>query len=312
MRGNAQHEENERDARSWFLSNNLVSTTLCDSIDSMQLSILSDKLPTLSEEQFAHEFRVVHARETRAIAVNLGIILKYVQGLALPTVGRPQLTNLPLEEGQYQSFAQLTWPSLEVLQGSFSTEDYRQSAAKHHFASPFRIFLTERDETTICSNVNGCSATSTEAGKDATRLVITVIPGSLSDSDITKFEEKWDRHAQWVCNLGISYARYRVIPLDQTRLRQIFDGTPFDSQLVTTAGGYDELIFQSQEDAVHFLAEYGAQLRSSYLEFVNIDQSRAYAFDHVVQFGAGDRGPWQTIFGILVGSALRIKVFFGV
>lgn len=267
----------------------------------MQLTILSDKLPTLSEEQFAHEFRVVHARETRTIATNLGIILQYVQGLALPTVGRPQLTNLPLEEGQYQSFAQLTWPSLEVLQGSFSTEDYRQSAAKHLFASPFRLFLTERAEAM------SSPATFTEAGEYTTRVVITVIP---SDSDTTKFEDKWNQHAQWACTLGTVYTRYRVIPLDQTRIRKIFDGTPFDSHLVATAGGYDEFMFQSQEDAVQFLAEYGTQLRSSYLEFVNVDQSRAYAFDHVVQFGVSDRGKWQTIFGLLVGSALRIKVYF--
>lgn len=52
----------------------------------MQFTIVSDKLPTLSEEQFAYEFRVVHARETRTMAINLGIIQKYVQGLALPTV----------------------------------------------------------------------------------------------------------------------------------------------------------------------------------------------------------------------------------
>lgn len=217
-----------------------------------------------------------------------------------------------MEERQYQSLAQLTWPSLEVLQRSFSTEDYRQSTAKHHFASPFRLFLTERDLTTSCSNVNSSSSTLTEAGKDATRLIVTVIPGTVGDSDNTKFEEKWNRHAQWACNFGISYARYRVISLDQTRLGKIFDGTPFDSQLVTTAGGYDEFMFQSHEDAVQFMAEYSTQLRSSYLEFVNIDQSRAYAFDHVVQFGAVDHGPWQTIFGLLVGSALRIKVFFGV
>lgn len=164
----------------------------------MQFTILSDKLLTLSEEQFAYEFRVVHARETRTVAINLGISQKYVRGLALPTAGRPQLTNLPLEErGQYGSFAQLTWSSLEVLQGSFSTDDYRQGAAKHRFASPLRIFLTGCDITTSCSNINSPSAPLTEVGKDATRLVVTVIPGILSDSDNTKFEEKCNRHAQW-------------------------------------------------------------------------------------------------------------------
>lgn len=80
----------------------------------MQFTILSDKLLTLSEEPFAYEFRVMHARETRTMAINLGIIQKYVQGLALPTAGRPQLTSLPLEEGgQHGSFAQLTWPYLK-------------------------------------------------------------------------------------------------------------------------------------------------------------------------------------------------------
>ena len=281
----------------------------------MQLTILGDKLPTLSDKQFTHEFRVVHAQETRTMAINLGILNKYVQGLALPTAGRPPLTNLPLEEGgeggQYRSFAQLTWPSLEVLQGSFSTEDYRRGAAAHQFANPFRIFLTERD---IYSNGNS-SATSASRGKpDVTRLVITVLPADQPNiNEMTKFDEKWTQHAQWASSLpGVSYARYRVISIDQTRIRKIFDGTPFDSQLVTTAGGYDEFMFESHQDAVQFLAEYSSKLRASYLGFVNIEKSRAYAFDDVVQFGPDDRGAWQNIFGLLVGSALRMKVFFGV
>ncbi|KAJ5702864.1 hypothetical protein N7488_010412 [Penicillium malachiteum] len=107
----------------------------------MHLTILSDKLPHMTAADFTHEFRVVNASETRSVATNLGIILQYIQGLALSTLNKPGLSNLPLEEGgQYQSFARLTWPSIEVMQGSFSTDDYRRSAGKHIFATPFRIF----------------------------------------------------------------------------------------------------------------------------------------------------------------------------
>jgi hypothetical protein len=52
----------------------------------MHLTILSRKLPTLTNSQFRHEFQVVHAEKTKSIAQNLGIIHQYEQGLALPTL----------------------------------------------------------------------------------------------------------------------------------------------------------------------------------------------------------------------------------
>lgn len=113
----------------------------------MQLTILYRKIPMLTDAQFRHEFRAVHAEQTKSIAQNLGIIHQYEQGLALPALGQSSLERtalLPLEEApHYNAFARLTWPRLEVMQGSFTTEDYRQTAGKHIFAAPLKIFLTE-------------------------------------------------------------------------------------------------------------------------------------------------------------------------
>ncbi|KAJ5732024.1 hypothetical protein N7493_003505 [Penicillium malachiteum] len=167
----------------------------------MHLTIFSDKLPHMTAADFTHKFRVVHASETRSVATNLGIILQYIQGLALPTLNKPGLSNLPLKEGrQYQSFARLTWPSVEVIQGSFSTEDYRRSAGKHIFAAPFRIFLTEfiKPPSSTTFNTEPLIASPTvEQDAYSIRLVVTVFPNSNSALSRAKFEEKWDRHAAW-------------------------------------------------------------------------------------------------------------------
>ncbi|KAJ5728641.1 uncharacterized protein N7483_003149 [Penicillium malachiteum] len=200
------------------------------------------------------------------------------------------------------------------MQGSFSTDDYRRSAGKHIFATPFRIFLTERVEplaSSITSNT-GSSIVSPIAEKDAysIRLIVTVFPNSALSG--AKSEEEWDRHAAWTHNLNIPYARYAVIPLDQERIQRIFDQTPFDPLLAADAGGYDEFLFASHEEATAFLEEYSSQLRSSYERFVDPTHSFAYAFDDLEQFGSSDRGLWQKTMGLLVGSLLRFKVYYNV
>ncbi|KAJ6013972.1 hypothetical protein N7540_008563 [Penicillium herquei] len=268
----------------------------------------------MTAADFTHEFRMVHAAETRSVATNLGIILQYIQGLALPTLDKPGLSNLPLEEGsQYQSFARLTWPSVEVMQGSFSTDDYRRSAGKHIFATPFRMLLTECIEPPSSINSDtGSPIASSTAQQDvySIRLIITVFPNSVLSR--AKFEEEWGRHTAWTHSLNIQYTRYAVISLDRERIQRIFDQTPFDPLLVADAGGYDEFLFASHDEATAFLEKYSSQLRSSYKRFVDPIQSFAYAFDELEQFGSADRGLWQKTMGLLVGSLLRFKVYYNV
>lgn len=64
----------------------------------MQTTIISDKLPRLSVDEFRQKFRNVHAQQTREMASSLDIISQYVQGLFLPsaTSGAMQLSYLPL------------------------------------------------------------------------------------------------------------------------------------------------------------------------------------------------------------------------
>ncbi|KAJ5379575.1 hypothetical protein N7509_012694 [Penicillium cosmopolitanum] len=163
----------------------------------IKLTILSEKLPELTSEQFKHEFREVHANQTKDVATNLGIILKYVQGLALPLVGQKSLSNLPLKEGKdCQSFAQLTWPALVVMQGSFLTEGYRNSAGKHRFANPQMIFLTEQ-----LGQIHNIES------KNADEICVVVVV--QAKSECSDFEERWATHASYCLSICPKYTRNR-------------------------------------------------------------------------------------------------------
>ncbi|KAL4733734.1 hypothetical protein BDV11DRAFT_175409 [Aspergillus similis] len=281
----------------------------------MHLTILSDKIPTLTDAQFRHEFQVVHAEQTKSIAQSLGIIHEYVQGLALTTVNKPPLDRAaldPLKEGSpYQSFARLTWPSLEVMQGSFTTDGYRRSAGGHIFAQPFRIFLTEPVNTMAAQQ--SVEAVETSANEKIRVIIPIVRSGDVTEpGDDAEFEARWAEHALFVASIGVEYSRHRTIAVSQDSLVRIFDGTPFDHRLVVSRGGYDELVFPSHNAAEAFFRQYSSRLQSSYQRFMRLEGIMLFVYDSTVQVGTGDRGWRQVVAGTFVGIALRLKVWLAV
>lgn len=264
----------------------------------MQLTILSEKLNSLSADQFIHEFRVTHATETRTMATSLGIITKYIQGLRLALAGKEPLQNLPISEADssVHSFAQLTWPSLPVLQGALSTDGYRKSAGSHIFATSLKVYVTTKIDPRAGKEVHT---------SDCVRVVVGISP--LSGSS---FPSAWDEHAAFCHSICDLYQRHRVIPLDTTKLEQIFGHTQFTPNAVVTTGGYEDFVFRSRTEAQEFFDQHGSALRSSYDRFVSPTGSFCYAFDNILQYSPSDRGFIEIIVGFFVGTVLRFKALF--
>jgi hypothetical protein len=266
----------------------------------MQFTILADKLPEHSIDQFIHEFRVVHARETKAMAQSLGIVSEYVQGILLPFAGQKEIDNLPIHGPgvPLKSFAQLTWPALEVLQGSFTTQGYKSSAGKHIFAVPRKIFLTERLEPPV-ENFRK---------RNAVRVVVILLPTESSEGN---FRTYWDKHADLCRSTCSNYQRNQVLNIGTDKVAKIFIDTAFPASAVVGEGGFEEFVFQSNAEAQAFFTQYGEELRLSYDGFTS-DASFCVGFDTVVHYDDGDKGYQQIITGIAVSLLLRIKVYLGI
>lgn len=276
----------------------------------MDLTILSRKIPTLTDAQFCHEFQVVHAEQTKTIARNLGIIHRYEQGLALEFLDQPRLQHAVLfnirETPIYHSFARLSWPSLEVMQGSFTTDDYRRSAGEHIFAQPFQIFLTEPLGHDMARNIAKVAGRSEG---DTIRVIVPIQPHPIDGvDDGSRFEECWDEHASFVRSTGALYSRHRSLQLLPDRLARIFDQTQFDHRLVMTQGGYEEFVFRSPGAVEDFFMQHAQELRTSYEKLMNTAQPEVFVFNCVTQFAADQRGWWQVGAGLVVGTALRMKI----
>lgn len=276
----------------------------------MHFTILSRKIPTLTDVQFRHEFEVVHAEQTKAIAQNLGIIHEYEQGLALETLDQTKMCEDVLgpikESSNHQAFARLVWPSLEVMEGSFTTEDYRRSAGEHIFAQPFQIFLTQ---PLGHDGARGVTKTTGSIEGDNFRVIVPIQPCHANrGGDDSHFEERWGDHASFIRSTGVAYTRHGSLQLSPDRLVQIFDQTQFDHQLVTVQGGYEEFAFGSRVAAEEFFKEYSQKLQASYERFLNPAQLEVFVFSCATRFAADQRGWWQTVAGLVVGTALRLKI----
>lgn len=292
----------------------------------MQFTVLANKLTRLSVAEFTHEFRTVHARDTKEAAASLGLITEYIQGLYLPSAiqGATQLANLPLPEhpGPYQSFAQLSWPSVTVLHGSLQSAGYRASAvAKHEFAVPEHLFLTERlDPDTRHHRLNGLGRPENSGIEDSLRrpvmLIIALTP--KPDLDQASFRARWAKHADDVVRPKstvaqapglLYYQRNGVIPLPVERLRAIFTGTQFPAHKNFDSGGYEEFIFADMESAQAFCSQHGETLGRSYEEFCNTQKSWCAGFDYVEHWGPADRGIKQRGVGMMLKLLLTARNF---
>lgn len=284
--------------------------------DLMQFTIISDKLADLSVDEFKNEFCTVHAEDTREVASSLGLISQYIQGLYLPSAldGAKDLTDLPLQEhdGPYQSLAQLTWPSITVLQGSLQSAGYRASAAaKHEFAAPKHIFLTERLEpdTHLESSVLGRPG-HVNGQRRPVVLLAALTPGpGLRE---TEFKERWEKHADRMRAFAMAhYQRNVVIPVSKEQVDATLAETQFPAERCWEKGGYEELVFASIEDAQSFCDQHGKDLKTSYGDFCDMQRSWTAVFQYTERWGAADIGLKQRVVGTILGGILSAKSSFG-
>lgn len=281
----------------------------------MQFTVLADKLPGLSVDEFKHEFRKVHAEETKDAASSLGLITEYIQGLYLPSAieGATQLTRLPLSEhdGPYQSLAQLTWPSVTVLHGSLQSAGYKASAAaKHEFAAPKHLFLTERLEPDQYQDENGLRRLEDRSGNQRPVVLIAALTPD-PDLDEAGFRELWAKHAECMRAIAMAYyQRNAVIPVPREQIRAMFAGTQFPAERCWGTGGYEEFVFASTEDAQSFCNQHGESLRISYGRFCDNQRSWCAGFDYIEHWGRGDIGFKQRFVGTVLGTVLHATTSF--
>lgn len=282
----------------------------------MQFAIVADKLEDLSVDEFKHEFCTVHAEETKEAASSLGLISQYIQGLYLPSAvdGAEQLTNLPLPEhdGPYQSLAQLTWPSLAVLQGSLQSAEYRASAAaRHEFAAPKHVFLTERLEPDTHLGDSSLGRPGHIDGQRRPVVLIAALAPGLGLNE-TEFRERWAKHGDNVRVLAMSYyQRNAVLPVPREQIYATFAETQFPAEKCWDKGGYEELVFATIEDAQLFCNQHAEALRISYREFCDMQKSWCAGFDYMERWGRDDIGLKQRVTGTILGGILGARVSFG-
>lgn len=283
----------------------------------MQFTIVADKLAGLSVDDFKYEFCKVHANETKEAASSLGLISQYIQGLYIPSAFEDtmQLSSLPLSEhdGPYQSLAQLTWPSVTVLQGSLQSAEYRASpAAKHKFATPQHIFLTERLESDTHAQGPSLGRPSQIAkGHQRPVVLIAALTPEPGLNEI-EFKERWAKHGDRTRALGMAYyQRNSVISVPREQLYATFAETQFSAEKYWDRGGYEQFVFASIEQAQSFCNEHGQALRTSYEGFCDMQLSWCAGFDYVEHWGREDIGLKQRALGSILGAVLGAKTSFG-
>jgi hypothetical protein len=268
----------------------------------MRLTILSKNLPGQSEQQFLHEFHTVHAQQTGATAANTGILHEYIQGFA-PALRRqkPDL-RLPLPKGPSEMFssAQLTWPSTGVMRGLFGSSVYQDEAGAHVFAEPSRVYVTH--------NLEEEDSQVRQSGQ--VRLFCLLSPRDEA------FRASWDQHRDLVRSLPVQpklYQRHLSHPLSRDETASLFKNTPFDvGEGNILNGGIEELLFDSVDDLEAFLKVSHEKLQASYSAFVDEGASSALVFDQKMVYASRQRGVYQSVVGMVVGTIFSVKGTLGV
>jgi hypothetical protein len=277
----------------------------------MQITVLSVKLPAQSDLVFEHEFRAVHAQATTDMAALLGVIERYVQGISLVHAkGASAIQRPPLPEATVplQAFAQLTWPSVEVLQSALKSSGYKNSAGKHVFATSQHVFLTNRLEEDTGSSVDRAWP----VGTASVRPVLLVMALSPKEGlDDATFRTAWDKHATRWRGLGAAYQRNLALPLTRPQVEAVLGGTAFTPGLCALRGGYEEFSFASGEAAQKFVDDHGAALQQSYASFCG-NGSYFAGFDRVVPYQESDRGPRQKLMARVIRTVFAITRVLGV
>jgi hypothetical protein len=280
----------------------------------MQMTVLSVKLPDQTDQQLIHEFRTVHAQATVDIAATLGIITRYVQGLTLrcctdDDVSPIERPPLPESTVPLQIYAQLTWPSTTVLQGSLHSSGYKESAGKHVFATSHQVFLTEYLEVDAADTVD--RAWPLNASPEAAPVLLLMVLIPTEQTSDAQFRAAWDVHADRWRKLGVVYQRNMVLPLTPEQVEAILEGSLFPPSVTVRRGGYEEFIFPSCKEAQEFVDTYSDEMQKSYAGFCG-PESYFSGFDRKVPFAEGDRGFKQKVMNIVLQTVFQATTTFNI
>jgi hypothetical protein len=244
------------------------------------------------------------------MAASLGIIKRYVQGISLSHVkGACPIRQAPLPEATnpLQAFAQLTWPSIKVLQSALKTSGYKNSAGKHVFATTEQVFLTHRLDEDAGGSLPRAWPRSGATGLPVLLVMVLSARPGLSDAE---FRTAWDAHAAKWRLLGAAYQRNLALPLTLQQVEAVLGGTAFTPERFALTGGYEEFGFESGEAAQKFIDAHGTALQQSYATFCG-PKSYFAGFDRVVPYQESDRGIKQKVVSAVIQAVFAVTRTLG-
>lgn len=202
-----------------------------------------------SDEQFAHEFIVVHAEITKATAEKTPSLLGYRQILAIP---KPRISALNLDHSTWDSQAVLTWSSIEELSSLLKSEQYRANAGNHIFTEPEIV-------GSLCQVAGEFTFDQVGYSSQESRFMVFVyIPRATKGSREQVPEHEVARRLEDIKRIGAGTGLLRyeinrdVTPSDPG---QLFDGTPFINCEWGAMGVTEQYWFKDEDTASVFFAD---------------------------------------------------------
>ncbi|PKY07887.1 hypothetical protein P168DRAFT_331187 [Aspergillus campestris IBT 28561] len=215
----------------------------------IQMCVAGQRKKGWSDEQFVHEFTVVHAEITKATAQKTSALLGYRQILAIP---RPKISALNLSQSTWDSQAVLTWSSIEELSSLLKSEGYRANAGNHVFTEPNIVGSICQVAGEIMFDPVGYSS------QESRFMVFVYIPRATRSSRERVTEEEVAQRLDSIRRIGAGTGLLRyVINRDVTPSDpgQLFDGTPFINGEWGVMGVTEQYWFKGKDTAEAFFAD---------------------------------------------------------
>ncbi|PLB34862.1 uncharacterized protein BDW47DRAFT_111389 [Aspergillus candidus] len=215
----------------------------------IQMCVAGQRKKGWSDEQFAHEFTVVHAEITKATAEKAPALLGYRQVLAIP---RPRISAFNMNNSTWDSQAVLTWSSIEELSSLLKSEGYRANAGNHVFTEPDIVGSISQVAGEFVFDPVGYSS------QESRFMVFVYIPRATRSSRELVTEQEVAQRLDNITKIGAGTGLLRyvinrdVTPSDPS---QLFDGTPFTNGDWGVMGVTEQYWFKDEDTASAFFAD---------------------------------------------------------
>lgn len=224
------------------------------------MCIAGERKRGFTDEQFVHEFAVVHAQITKASAEKTPPLLNYRQVLAVP---KPKISVFNMDHQHatcWDSQAMLVWSSVDDLSSVLKSEGYRANAGKHIFTEPPKLgSICQVAGDLMLDPVGYHNINDSSRQEQQSRFMVFVyIPRASKESWKLVPERDLTQRLDTISRIGPRTGLMRYIinrdvgPSDPSRL---FEGTPFISCEWGAMGATEQYWFKDEETARGFFGD---------------------------------------------------------